>query len=93
VIFEMYQKLIKQAAFRIALKSYDQWQYVDDNRQDAAAQSLILESHWQFPQWLFLRLKSPEQTFFILLRRSIIGPEHFSRLVTAIKYQQHETQQ
>ncbi|WP_395376359.1 hypothetical protein [Marinicella sp. W31] len=89
-IFVMYQQAIKQTACVVELKSYDQWQYHLETTVKAAPKPLMLENYWQFPQWIFLRLKSPEQTFFMLLRRSIIGSADFSRIVTAIK--QHETQ-
>ena len=89
-VYSIYQKLMAQNECVIELKSYDQWQCRLSHATGVTHDSLILENYWQFPELVFLRLKSSQQTFFMLVRRSIIGAEDFSRIITAIK--QHETQ-
>ena len=93
VFIDVYQKLKAQSQSVIELKSFTQWQsraYVEENA--SAPQSLSVRSYWQFPQSVLLHLKSDDQAFFILLRRSIIGAEHFSCVITALKHHQYETQ-
>ncbi len=85
LLFINQSKISQQRFYRFKMNGSGELSLVKDIQlTQQSLGRLKVETYWQMPQLLFLKMKHNKQTIYAAVFRSVLGPRNFSHLLVGI---------